>query len=165
MKLSRTIIAVLAAALVTTVASAQDKPEQKGPPGGGRGHHGGGMRGLLPPELVEKLNLTPEQKSKYDELQKGFEKDAAQYRTDHQIDFEAMKKARESKDEAAMKKFGEQMKGMMDIRKGYMDKLEAVLNDQQKGTLKEAREKMMQRGGPRGEGKGPRPGGQKPAAQ
>jgi len=138
-----TLLLTIAVALTAIAAvRAEDKEQPKKHEGG---PHQMRMEGLLPPMLVEKLNLTADQKAKYDESCAAFKKDAEQYKKDHPIsdaDREAMKKARESGDKEAMKKFAETFKGLGEIRKGYIEKFEATLTDEQKKTMADARENM-----------------------
>ena len=141
MKLVKSLIAVLAVAVIATAASAQDKPEHKGPAGA---HRGGMMDSLLPPMLVEKLNLTADQKPKYEEIAAAFKKEAVAFREGHADLFAKMKAAREAGDKDKMKELMGEMKPMQDARKASIEKLEALLTDDQKAILKEAREKMMQ---------------------
>ena len=138
-----TAVALVAAAAVRAQDTAKPK-KHEGAPRAAR------MEGLLPPMLVEKLNLTADQKAKYDESCAAFKKDAEKWHADHPItdaDKEAMKKAHESGDKEAMKKFAETRKGLLEIRKGYIEKFEATLTDEQKKTMAEARDNMKKRAG------------------
>ena len=156
------IIACLIGLVAITGARAADTnaPPPK-PPGDQRpGRPMGMMDNLLPPRVVDDLALTADQKTKYDDLQAGFKKDAAKWRADNHYDpekaREEMTKAREAGDESTMKKLGEQRKGLMDLRKSYTDKVRSFLTDDQKAKLDKAME--------HGPGRGPRggPGGPPP---
>ena len=139
---------ILTAVALVAIASvrAEDKPEHRRGPGAGRG--ASMMDQLLPPRAIEKLNLTADQKAKYDELCAAFKKDAEKWRADNPVteeDKEAMKKAHESGDKEAMKKFAEKRKGLMEIRKGYVDKVKDMLTDEQKKQLDDMRGEMQKR--------------------
>jgi Spy/CpxP family protein refolding chaperone len=109
------------------------------------------MDNLLPPRALEDLALTADQKAKYDVLAADFKKDAAKWRADNNYDpekaHEEMLKARAANDEATIKKLADQRKGLMDIRKGYADKVRALLTDEQKAKLSRPLERGP--GGPR----------------
>src|ERR1035437_4494342 len=89
------------------------------------------MDNLLPPRVLDDLALTADQKTQYGPLEASFTKDAAKWRADNNYDpekaREEMRTARDSNDQAALKKLADQRKGLMDIRKGYVDKLRASL--------------------------------------
>jgi Spy/CpxP family protein refolding chaperone len=162
MKRYVTVIAALMLLTSVAVRAEGDKPKHQG--GGPGGTHMMG-ESLLPPMLVEKLNLTADQKAKYDELSAAFKKDVEQFRADHPVtdaDKEAMKKARESGDKDAMKKFMETRKPLMEKRQAYMEQFKGTLTDEQKKTLDEARAKMMGGHGGHGERHGAAPGGAQP---
>jgi Spy/CpxP family protein refolding chaperone len=118
------------------------------------------MDNLLPPPVLEDLALTPEQKTGYDALAAGFKKDAAKWRTDNNYDpekaREEMRQARDSGDQATIQKLTDQRKGLMDLRKSYVDKVRASLTDEQKAKLDAALEHARQMRG------GPGPGGATP---
>lgn len=147
------IIACLIGLMTVIGARAADQPAPK-PPGDQRPARPNMMENVLPPRVVDDLALTADQKTKYDELQAGFKKDAAKWRADNNYDpekaREEMMKARETGDQATMKKLGEQRKGLMELRKSYTDRARALLTDDQKAKLDKALE--------RGPGRGPRGG-------
>ena len=120
------------------------------------------MEAILAPRVLDDLGLTADQKIKYDDLNAGFKKDAAKWRTDNNYDpgkaREEMRKARQAGDHEAMKKLEDQRKGLMDIRKGYVDKVRALLTDEQRTKLDKALERWPGRG-PRG---GPNSGANPP---
>jgi Spy/CpxP family protein refolding chaperone len=122
------------------------------------------MDSLLPPRLLDELALTADQKTKYDALNAAFKKDAAKWRTDNNYDLdkahEEMRKARDAGDNATMKKLADQRKGLMDIRKSYIDKLRAFLTDEQTTKL----EKALEHGPGRGPRGGPSSGAKPPGA-
>ena len=110
-------------------------------------HHGPRGNGQLPdhilqPKIVDGLALTAEQKTAYDSLEAAFKKDAAKWRADNPIDETAVQKARETGDKEALRQFREKRQGLMDLRKGYIDKLRASLTDEQKTKLDKALEEM-----------------------
>jgi len=147
------LIACLIGLVAAVGARAADEPAAK-PPESPRPMRGNMMDNLLFPRMLDELALTADQKTKYDALEASFKKDAAKWRTDNNYDpekaREEMRAARDSNDQAALKKLAEQRKGLMDIRKGYIDKLRASLTDEQKTKLDKALA-----GGP---GRGPRGG-------
>jgi len=122
------------------------------------------MDSILPPRALDDLALTGDQKIKYDDLNAAFKKDAAKWRTDNNYDpekaREEMRAARDAGDNATMKKLGDQRKGLMDLRKSYVDKVRAFLTDEQKTKLDKALERAPgrgPRGGPNSEAKPPAP--------
>jgi Spy/CpxP family protein refolding chaperone len=122
------------------------------------------MASILSPSVLDELALTADQKTKYDDLNAGFKKDAAKWRTDNNYDpekaREEMRKARQAGDNETMKKLGDQRKGLMDIRKSYVDKIRAFLTDEQKTKLDKGFERgpgRGLRGGPNSEAKPPAP--------
>ena len=123
------------------------------------------MDRILPPRVEDELNLTAEQKTKLAELDAAFKKDAEKWRAAHPFDPEAARKARESGDEAAMNKFRDQRKELMDTRKGCVDKFRETLTAEQKEKLDTALEQARRRRGPGGpggpNGHGPGSGGTK----
>ena len=119
------------------------------------------MDNLLPPPVLEDLALTPEQKTNYDALAAGFKKDAAKWRADNNYDpekvREEMRMAHDAGDQATIQKLTDQRKGLMDLRKSYVDKVRAFLTDEQKAKLDTALEHAREmRGGP-GPGGAPLP--------
>jgi hypothetical protein len=102
------------------------------------------MDHLLQPRVLEELALTPEQQANYDALAAGFKKDAAKWRADNNYDpekaREEMGQARQAGDEATIQKLTNQRKGLMELRKSYVDKVRAFLTDGQKTTLDRALE-------------------------
>lgn len=122
------------------------------PPPAHHGPHGNGplLEHLLPSHIVESLVLTAEQQTTFDGLEAAFKKDAAKWRADNPIDEAAVKQARETGDKEALRQLAEKRKGLLDIRKGYIDKLRASLTDEQKAKLDKAIEEMRTRQ-PRGQ--------------
>ena len=118
------------------------------------------MDNLLPQPVLEDLALTPEQKTNYDALAAGFKKDAAKWRADNNYDpdkvREEMRMAHDAGDQATIQKLTDQRKGLMDLRKSYVDKVRASLTDEQKAKLDTALEHARQMRG------GPGPGGTTP---
>ena len=153
MKLLKTLTAIAVVGLATTLAYADDtnapaKPEGKHGPRGGPGPM---MEHLLPPRVVDDLNLTADQKTKLGELESAFKKDAVAWDTAHPTFRDDMRKARESGDKDAIRSTMEQRKPLMDARKGYVEKFRASLTDEQKTKLDKSLEDVRQR-----MGKGPR---------
>ena len=118
------------------------------------------MDNLLPQPVLEDLALTPEEKTNYDALAAGFKKDAAKWRADNNYDpekaREEMRVAHDAGDQATIQKLTDQRKGLMDLRKSYVDKVRASLTDEQKAKLDKALEHARQMRG------GPGPGGAPP---
>jgi Spy/CpxP family protein refolding chaperone len=119
------------------------------------------MDNLLQPRVLEELALTPEQKTNYDALAAGFKKDAAKWRTDNNYDpekaREEMRQAQDSGDQATIQKLTDQRKGLMDLRKSYVDKVRAFLTDEQKAKLDKALEHARDWSGGHGPGGAPPP--------
>jgi hypothetical protein len=99
---------------------------------------------LLLPRVLEDLALTSGQQSSYDALASDFKKDAAKWRADNNYDSEKareeMSQARNAGDQATIQKLTDQRKGLVDLRKSYVDKVRAFLTDDQKATLDKALE-------------------------
>ena len=152
MKRSMILTTVLALIAASSVYAGEGKDKPHGP--GGPGHHGD--MGLLPPHMVDDLALTAEQKTKYAEIETNFKAAAKKYHDEHPIseaDREAMRKAHESGDKAAMAKYAEQRKGFMEIRKTYVDQLRAALTPEQVKKLDDAHAKFAEHHGKPGEAK------------
>jgi Spy/CpxP family protein refolding chaperone len=119
------------------------------------------MENLLPPPVLEDLALTPAQKTNYDALAAGFKKDAAKWRADNNYDpekvREEMRQARDAGDQATIQKLTDQRKGLMDLRKSYVDKVRAFLTDEQKAKLDKALERAREMRGGQGPGGAPPP--------
>ena len=133
------------APLIARGADEGKRPERKPPPGPGAP---GGFGPLLPPpDILEKLKLSEEQKDKVAKLQKAFEeknKDAfSKIR-------EGLDKARQDKDR---EKFGELNQSMQKLQGEFEGQFAGVLNDEQKKQFDE-----FKRQGPRF-GPGGAPGG------
>ena len=103
--------------------------------------HHGGPRGdaqlehILPPKSVPSLALTADQKTGLDSLETAFKKDAAKWRADNPVDEAAVKQARETGDKEALRLFREKRQGLVDLRKGYLNKFRATLTAEQKTKL------------------------------
>jgi hypothetical protein len=119
------------------------------------------MDNLLPPRVLEELALTPEQKTNYDALAAGFKKDAAKWRADSGYDpekaRETMSEARADDDKVTISVVTFERKGLMDLRKSYVDKVRAFLTDEQKATLDKALEHAHDWSGGHGPGGAPPP--------
>lgn len=144
MKLLRVMTAVAVVAWIgsaLTVAQAENTTNT--PPA----HHGGPrgdaqLEHILPPKSVPSLALTADQKTGLDSLETAFKKDAAKWRADNPVDEAAVKQARDTGDKEALRQFREKRQGLMDLRKGYLDKFRATLTDEQKTKLDTALEEM-----------------------
>ena len=155
MKSLKVLTALFAVALTATLAFADDATNT--PPAAHHGPRGPMLEHILPPHIVDGLALTAEQKTAFDSLETAFKADAVKWRAENPIDEAALKQARESGDKEALRKLREKQQGLMDIRKGYVDKLRASLTDEQKTKLDKAIEDMRSR-------KPAGPHGAKPAA-
>ena len=153
------VITCLIGLVAATAARAQ---ETNAPPPIPPAHRPmGPMMDLLLPRVLEDLALTPEQKTNYDALAAGFTKDAAKWRADNNYDpekaREEMRMAHDAGDQATIQKLTDQRKGLIDLRKSYVDKVRAFLTDEQKAKLDKALEHAREmRGGP-GPGGAPLP--------
>jgi Spy/CpxP family protein refolding chaperone len=165
MKLVKMMMIVAFAALLTgTLAIAQAGGDKPAAPKG-EGKHGGGnpaamLDNLLPPHLLDELKLTAEQKTKFDDLQAAFKKDADKWKSAHPDFQDQMQAARKSEDKEAVRTLMEQRKPLMEARKASVDKLRESLTAEQKDTLDKAMEQVRNRRGPGGPG-GPGGGGPK----
>ena len=172
--MKRLFITITAIALLATfgarAAEDSDQPK-KGPPPGPSGP-GGPPRfdvALIPPRLMDELNLTAEQKPKVDVLQSEFAKERDKLRASqtNSTEFaklrEDMRAAREAGDREKMRSLREQLapyeKPLQDLRKQYTDKVRSLLTDEQKKKLEEAIQRRGPGGG-RGMGGPPRGTGQ-----
>ena len=147
-------------ATVTGCALAIAFAEDTATPPARHGQHGGAgamFEQILPPKVVETLALTADQKTALDGWNVSFKADAAKWRTENPVDEAAAKQARETGDKEALRKLGEKRQGLMDIRKGYVDKFRASLTDEQKAKLDKGIEEMRskQPHAPRGAKTGP----------
>ena len=158
MKALKVLTAVTAVALTGFALAAFADDATNTPPAHHRGPAGNGPmpERLLMPRILEGLNLTADQKTSLESLESAFKKDVEKWRAENPIDFEALRKARESDDKDALKQFKEKREGLMAIRKGYLDKLRASLTDEQKAKLDKEIEAMRarmdehrQQGGPK----------------
>ena len=122
----------LAAMIAASVVIAQ--APQGGQPKGQ--HQRKPMNSLLPPKLVEKLNLTADQKTKLDQTYTDFKTANPNWRAD-------MKTAHENKDRAAMK-------NLMSIRKAAVDSWATCLTADQKAILDTAHQKHQGQGAHQG---------------
>jgi Spy/CpxP family protein refolding chaperone len=146
------IIACLIGLVAAVGARAADEPAAK-PTESPRPMRGNMMDSLLPPHVLDDIALTADQKTQYGALEASFKKDAAKWRADNNYDpekaREEMRTARDSNDQATLKKLADQRKGLADIRKGYVNKLRGSLTDEQKTKLDKALANGPRRG-PRG---------------
>ena len=83
---------------------------------------------LIPPRMVERLNLTDEQKEKLKVIEENYAKAAAEYRTAHQVEIDAARQEMEKAQQAMAKAYA----GMQDIRKTSMGQFQTILTDEQK---------------------------------
>ena len=156
----KSLLILAALALIGAAVARAEEPTpapKRERPAGGPGGPRMRMEGLLPPRLAEQLALTDEQKAKLAELDKQFAKDRADWATANKPAQDQlhkdMEEARAAKDQAKidslLAKNRELYKGLMELRKKYMDQFTPTLTDEQKQKLEKAREER------RGEGRGP----------
>ncbi len=151
--MNRMLLTVVAlGAILTTAVFAEkekgddDQPKKRPP---------AGMEGLLPPPLVEKLNLTAAQKAELDRLEKEFAAARKQHAAEHKDQAKKlraeMKAARASDDKAKAKELGGQMrelhKPVMELRRSSLQQFTATLSAEQKATWDAHREQMKKRRG------------------
>jgi Spy/CpxP family protein refolding chaperone len=140
------IAAVVAVAVAAQAGEGKKKQGDSAPAGRKAAMHDQ----LMPPKAVEALSLTADQKSKLDELNAAFKKDADAWEQAHPDFKDQFKKAREDKDKEAMKKLMEERKPVMEARKKYIEQFKGTLTDEQKQKMAEMRAKMSEGRGPKG---------------
>ena len=173
--MKRLMIAITALGLLAAgAARAADESNQPpakvhgGPPGGP-----GGPRAEMPligPKLMDELKLTSEQEPKVKALEDEFDKQRDKLRADLKNNPDTAKlrdeirTAHDAGDNEKVKSLREKQmalqKPLLDLRKQYMDKVRALLTDDQKKTLDQARERVHDRwgpGAPKGEAPPPPP--------
>lgn len=103
------------------------------------GHHAarGGMDSLLPPRLLEKLDLTADQKTKYDTLNASFKKDLAK--------LEGGSTSSTNSTSSSGNTGHSNRKGIRELHKNYMDQFRPSLTSEQTATLDKAAEDMRNR--------------------
>jgi hypothetical protein len=101
-------------------------------------HHGarGAMDSLLPPRLLEKLDLTADQKTKYDTLNASFKKDLAKLEGNSTSSTNSVSSGNTGRSNR---------KGVRELRKSYMDQFRPSLTSEQTATLDKAAEEMRNR--------------------
>lgn len=163
MNILRSVAVLLSLALLAPLATAQEQKAEKKRPGAAAPDNPGQ---LLPQEVLDKLNLTDEQKEKVAKLRKDFEeknKDAIDKMKESVAKAkETMEKARQDKDKDGFRKAGEQMREAAEaaqkLRKDLEGQLAGVLNDDQKKKLQEAAAAGKEGGRPGAAKPGERPG-------
>ena len=157
--MKRLLIAIATVALLAgAVARAGEGKENH--PGKGPGGPGGPRfdMPLIPPRLMDELTLTDDQKSKVETLQAEFSKQRDKLRAEQKDNPEMaklrdeMKAAHQANDKEKIRQLHEQLMErdhpILDLRKQYMDKVRALLTDEQKKKLDEARDRIRERRGP-----------------
>jgi hypothetical protein len=143
------IIACLIGLVAVVGARAADEPPAN--PTGERRPTRVGMDNLLPPQVLEKLALTSDQKTKYDALNTSFKKDVVNARSSHSS-------GGGSGSTGSTNSVSSNQKGPRELRKSYIDQLRPSLTSDQTATLDKALETMRNgRGGPGGPGPVARP--------
>ena len=124
------IIACLIGLMAAVGARAADEPSTTST---GEHHSArGAMDNLLPPRLLEKLDLTADQKTKYDSLSASFKKDLAK-----------LESSSTSTNSPSTGHRG--MREVHELRKKYVDELRPSLTSEQIATLDKAAEEMRNR--------------------
>jgi hypothetical protein len=151
MKRFTTALAVIALLAAGAVRAADENDQPGKGPGGPRGPGGPGdprfEAPLIPRPLLNDLKLTDEQKPKVEAIASEFTKKRDKILADQKADpaitklRDEMKAAREARDREKMKSLREQLAP----RNKYTDKVRALLTDDQKKTIDEARERMRDR--------------------
>lgn len=139
-----------------TAAEAEKKPDRKRPGAEQVGQ-------ILPQEVLEKLDLSAEQKEKVAKLRKDFEdknKDSLDKVKESMSKIkETMDKARQDKDKEAFRQAGEKMRETMDtvhkLRKDFAGQLSGVLTDEQKNKVEEVHKEGAGRPNPAKPGERP----------
>ncbi len=153
--MNKSLIVTVASALILVTAG-QAADQGKG--AGGPPQHRRMEMPLVPPRLVDKLNLTDAQKSQLQTLEASFDKERESMmagKTNQLAQLEQQAKtAREAKNEAQLKEIRKQrmelMKPLWELRKESMGKFEATLTPDQKKILDETRQEFREH-----HGKGP----------
>ena len=96
------------------------------------------MDNLLPPRMLEKLNLTADQKTKYDSLNASYKKDLSKLRSSHSS-------STESSGTSTNSTGTENHHAMRELHKKYMDQFRPSLTSEQTATLDKAAENMHSR--------------------
>jgi Spy/CpxP family protein refolding chaperone len=118
------------------------------------------LKNLLPPDAVEKLKLTDEQKEKLAKLQQEFEEKSKETLGKIRA---TLQKAIQDKDGEAIRKAGEEIRaGAEKLRGEFMEKVAGLLTEEQKKKLEEIKKEAPARPGFRpgqpGEPRRPGPG-------
>lgn len=159
MKTTVTVITLGCSLLLAVPSARAEKPAVR--PGGGPVKLEKREHGLLPPPLVEKLNLSEEQKAKLQEIEKQWAKTRDEYMAAHKAEFDAARaaaaEARKSEDPAKRREarlmMARAMEGLQPQRQAAMEQVKAILSDEQKKILEQARADFQERRS-RAKGKG-----------
>lgn len=127
---------------------AEDTNKPAGPPR----KHGSRENNLLPPPLVEKLNLTEDQKAKLKVIEENWDKTRQEYMDAHKADADAARaaaeEAKQSGDPAKKKEAGEKRRqlvaGLRTQRQQYVDQVRSLLSEEQKKIWEEAKKQRGQ---------------------
>ena len=140
---NKVILCVLGSSLLLTAPAL--RAEHTNSPAGPPSKHQ--REGLLPPNVVEKLNLTDEQKAKLKAITEKFEKNRDEYVAAHRSEMDAARTAMQDagndaeKKKEAREQMGKAMSGLQTERKAAIDELRALLTDEQKKILEESKPK------------------------
>lgn len=131
-----------------------------------KGRRGGSRTRMTPEQILARytkdLELTKDQQPKVKEIFAAYGKDIAGVRKEFKGLWEAMKKAKEAKDEKALKELGEKRKKAGQQYMAARDKrnkaILELLTDAQKEKFKKMMAERRSRHGKRGQGKDPKKG-------
>jgi len=104
----------------TTSQPTPPPPHRDGPPRG--------MGSILPPQMVEKLNLTEDQKAKLKPIEESFAKAQQEYIAAHKDEIDAARKAMETA-----------MVGLQEQRKAAMEQVKSLLTPEQMALIQSKR--------------------------
>lgn len=121
--------------------------------GGGKPGHRPRSHPLVPPRLVEKLKLSPAQTTQLKEIEAAFDQERDAWFKDKHDEIKALddkgRAAREAEDKAQLKELRQErhalMQPFMDLRRQHMEKFRAILTEEQRATMDQAREEMKER--------------------
>ena len=126
----RPVIVIVGAVLLSSVAAfGQANPNGPSSIGGSQ------VPPLLPPALVQKLNLTPPQKKNYTICRGDFQGAVEDWGASHPNYQKEFRQAQKSGDQKALEKLRAQRQELMDIRKRYVETFRATLPADQQKTL------------------------------
>ena len=127
MKANLYAVAAISVLLISPVLRAGDTNPAPASPQPNREMPRGGFS-MIPPQLVEKLNLTDDQKAKLKSIEENFSKAQQEYYATHKDEIAAARKAMETA-----------MAGIQEQRKAAMEEIKALLTKEQLDSLQPKR--------------------------